>query len=557
MPAWCDSEFFGLRDGACGGDGGGNPGRAVTAAAAAAAMATVAAAGLAGMYMATSRQHPSSSASGGTSRAVTPSPLTTQVPHLTPAQVAALPYPPTTAAGSAPEPALPGGRDVPTAYGSVRVYEWGPVTGEKVLLVHGISTPCIALGDLAWELVGRGYRVMLFDLFGRGYSDAPTDVPYDARLYTTQILLVLASSELSWLGAPSSSSPATTTTGNDTDGGSGGFHLVGYSLGGCLCVAFAAQFPHILRSLSLVATSGLIRQHHIGRASRLLYESGWLPERLVREMVRRRIRPASAPAPAPGDAASELRTAGARAGEKNNGVDSGASAKSDGLEALMLGEATQTDPSSARAQEGHAREQRGKTPMPADNTRKSQHSDASGGAAFDSASLSRHRPDVTVSSVVRWQVDQHEGFIGAFLGTIRAAPIYAPSGDADWTALRGILSSSLASASASASGEEDEGVVVVREDGEGGREGGRKGLAAKGKILIVLGGKDSVIDCEETVADATAILNGGGEGSAAPSRVDFAILPDAGHEVVITASAEVANALVGHWGREGATVSVR
>lgn len=83
-----------------------------------------------------------------------PSPLRTQIPNLTPTQIAELPYP--------PEGALPGGRDVETAYGSIRVYEWGPETGEKVLFVHGISTPCVALGDLGWELVRRGYRVMLF-----------------------------------------------------------------------------------------------------------------------------------------------------------------------------------------------------------------------------------------------------------------------------------------------------------------------------------------------------------------------------------------------------------
>lgn len=59
---------------------------------------------------------------------------------------------------------LPGARDVPTPYGSVRVYEWGPEDGAKVLLVHGITTPCLALGGLAHALADRGYRVMMFDL---------------------------------------------------------------------------------------------------------------------------------------------------------------------------------------------------------------------------------------------------------------------------------------------------------------------------------------------------------------------------------------------------------
>lgn len=56
----------------------------------------------------------------------------------------------------------PGGRDVKTPYGTIRVFEWGPVTGEKVLLMHGIGTPCIALKDMAEAFVNRGCRVMLF-----------------------------------------------------------------------------------------------------------------------------------------------------------------------------------------------------------------------------------------------------------------------------------------------------------------------------------------------------------------------------------------------------------
>jgi hypothetical protein len=58
--------------------------------------------------------------------------------------------------------ALEGARDVATPFGNIRVYEWGPPEGKKVLLVHGISTPCIALGGLAEELVQKGCRVMLF-----------------------------------------------------------------------------------------------------------------------------------------------------------------------------------------------------------------------------------------------------------------------------------------------------------------------------------------------------------------------------------------------------------
>lgn len=64
-----------------------------------------------------------------------------------------------------PNDVLPGARDVASPYGSIRVYEWGREDGPKVLLVHGITTPCIALGGVAHALVDRGCRVMLFDLY--------------------------------------------------------------------------------------------------------------------------------------------------------------------------------------------------------------------------------------------------------------------------------------------------------------------------------------------------------------------------------------------------------
>lgn len=67
--------------------------------------------------------------------------------------IRSLPYPPDI---------LPGGRDAATPYGSIRIFEWGPEDGEKVLILHGISTPTISQGDLAHELVAKGYRVMLF-----------------------------------------------------------------------------------------------------------------------------------------------------------------------------------------------------------------------------------------------------------------------------------------------------------------------------------------------------------------------------------------------------------
>lgn len=58
--------------------------------------------------------------------------------------------------------AFPGTRPFKTVYGTIQVFEWGPEDGEKVLIVHGLATPCISMSNMAKELVQKGYRVMVF-----------------------------------------------------------------------------------------------------------------------------------------------------------------------------------------------------------------------------------------------------------------------------------------------------------------------------------------------------------------------------------------------------------
>lgn len=192
---------------------------------------------------------------------VLPSPLKTTLAHLPPAQLAALDYTPS---------AFPSPRDVPTPYGSVRAYEFGNPNGRKTLLIHGISTTCQTLGPIATALAARGRRVLIFDLFGRGFSDGVGDLPHDARLYVSQALCVLASSELAWTG-------------------DGAFDLVGYSMGGGIAVHFAAAFPRLVRSVVLLAPAGLIRAESFGVLTRWVFQSGLVPERLLAAITRKRL----------------------------------------------------------------------------------------------------------------------------------------------------------------------------------------------------------------------------------------------------------------------------
>lgn len=89
-------------------------------------------------------------ASAATYSGVLPRPKIQRAPEqkfLTAEEVDSVPY---------PTDALPGGRNVDTPHGNTRVYEWGPENGRKVLFVHGISTPCIALARMAKLLVRKG-----------------------------------------------------------------------------------------------------------------------------------------------------------------------------------------------------------------------------------------------------------------------------------------------------------------------------------------------------------------------------------------------------------------
>ncbi|KUI53911.1 hypothetical protein VP1G_01420 [Cytospora mali] len=279
---------------------------------------------------------------------ILPSPLRTHLPALSPEQRSALLYPPDF---------YPGARDVQTPYGSIRCYEFGPAEGRKVLLLHGISTSCMTLTHVAHGLVERGCRVLLFDLFGRGFSDAVGDLPYDERLFVSQALLALASSDLAWTG----------------QGEDDGFHLVGYSLGGGIAVHLATTFPGMVKSLILLAPAGMIREENFGTAARVVFRSGWLPEKLVEVMTRWRLK-------RPIAEAAKRKSKGGR--DQSPATPTPHVPGEEAIEAAVTSEIADT---SDRA-------------LP--------------------NSLQRR-----VLKHVNWQVAHHEGFVPAFMSTLRYAPM--------------------------------------------------------------------------------------------------------------------------------------
>ncbi|XP_006456887.1 hypothetical protein AGABI2DRAFT_154349 [Agaricus bisporus var. bisporus H97] len=145
-----------------------------------------------------------------------------------------------------PEDFYEGGSYVSFPQGRMRYWLLGPENGKKVVLIHGLSIPAIVWKDIAPRLVARGYRVLLYDLYGRGYSDAP-ETTYEPGLFTIQLALLMQ--HLNWDKAS----------------------IVGSSMGGGIAAAFTAHFPHLVdEKVILIASAGLIENCDISRTAKFM-----------------------------------------------------------------------------------------------------------------------------------------------------------------------------------------------------------------------------------------------------------------------------------------------
>lgn len=266
--------------------------------------------------------------------------------------------------------------------------------------------------------------------FGRGYSDCPSDIPQDERLFSTQIFLALNSSPISWTGA-----------------GSGKFCLVGYSLGGGIAASFASFFPQLLSSLVLLAPSGLLRDSQISLQTRLLYSRGLMPDWLLTFLVGRRLNAGPLTTPKP---------------NRDDKINAG--------NAL-----TEELPSQ--------------------------------GAAATQI-LSRTHPQVTIPGAVRWQVNNHTGFVHAFMSSMRFGPILQQRQWDTWSHL---------------------GKFLTSQRGLTQEEQRRNGLPSD-KVFVLCGIHDPIILKDQLSPDASKALE---------ENVQFKYF-DAGHEFPSTKYDEVA-----------------
>lgn len=105
--------------------------------------------------------------------------------------------------------------------------------GPVAVCVHGLTTPSFVWDRLAKELTDMNFRVLVYDLYGRGYSDRPKG-PQTDEFFVQQLTDLLEHEEI----------------GDDIT-------LFGYSMGGVIATSFAAKNPDMIRQLVLVAPAGM------------------------------------------------------------------------------------------------------------------------------------------------------------------------------------------------------------------------------------------------------------------------------------------------------------
>ncbi|WP_194755871.1 alpha/beta fold hydrolase [Aliidiomarina indica] len=121
------------------------------------------------------------------------------------------------------------GQFVELSQGYTHYHVSGPSDGPVVVLIHGFSIPSEVWGDTDDALAEAGFRVIRYDLFGRGYSDRPR-VRYTHAIFVDQLIELL--------DALAINEPV---------------QVVGLSMGGAVTMHAAALHPDRIKAAALIA----------------------------------------------------------------------------------------------------------------------------------------------------------------------------------------------------------------------------------------------------------------------------------------------------------------
>ena len=98
--------------------------------------------------------------------------------------------------------------------------------------MHGFSTPSFVWGGLLDNFLNNGYKVLVYDHYGRGYSERH-NIQYDKELYLETLRELIVSQDIQE-----------------------SVHLVGYSMGGPIVGLYADHYPESTKSTTLIAPAG-------------------------------------------------------------------------------------------------------------------------------------------------------------------------------------------------------------------------------------------------------------------------------------------------------------
>jgi len=142
---------------------------------------------------------------------------------------------------------------------------FGPINGELLVCVHGLTTPSFVWDRMMRGLTGLGFRVLTYDLYGRGYSDRPKGVQ-TGQFHRKQLEDLLAH------------------LGQDNRQVS----VLGFSMGGAIATLYAAKNPTCVTRLVLMAPAGL--HHFPNGVLKLVTRMGVLGEYLMLMLYPRQLR---------------------------------------------------------------------------------------------------------------------------------------------------------------------------------------------------------------------------------------------------------------------------
>lgn len=124
-----------------------------------------------------------------------------------------------------------GGQYVRLSEGITHYEMSGPDDAPTVILVHGFSVPSFIWDPTFQALTEAGFRVLRYDLFGRGFSDRPRG-RYDLRRFVRQLRELIEALSLPQVA------------------------LIGLSMGGPIVAGFTAEHPKWVRRLVLIDVAG-------------------------------------------------------------------------------------------------------------------------------------------------------------------------------------------------------------------------------------------------------------------------------------------------------------